>query len=140
MSGAYDWRLQVLPCTPAGIMKLIASTGVSITGRECRRGALNIVVKCLQAVTALHQTGTGDNSFQTGAPAEVCRRAGYIGRGCSGSARRLTAALATAPQSNVNDDRPSSGIYYAGSWRCRPGDDCHVDEKTRLLPLNLAFN
>jgi methylenetetrahydrofolate dehydrogenase (NADP+)/methenyltetrahydrofolate cyclohydrolase len=47
-----------LPCTPAGVMKLIESTGVDITGKECVViGRSNIVGKP-QAMLLLHKNAT----------------------------------------------------------------------------------
>ena len=47
-----------LPCTPAGIMELIKSTGIEVKGRECVVvGRSNIVGKPM-AMLLLHQHGT----------------------------------------------------------------------------------
>ena len=47
-----------LPCTPAGIMELIASTGIPVEGKECVVvGRSNIVGKPM-AMLLLHQNGT----------------------------------------------------------------------------------
>lgn len=54
MIGDFDF----LPCTPAGIMDLIASTGVSIEGKNCVViGRSNIVGKPM-AMLLLHKNGT----------------------------------------------------------------------------------
>ena len=54
MIGNYSF----LPCTPAGVMKLIESTGVDITGKECVViGRSNIVGKP-QAMLLLHKNAT----------------------------------------------------------------------------------
>ena len=54
MIGDYSF----LPCTPAGVMELIASTGTEIQGKECVViGRSNIVGKP-QAMLLLHQSGT----------------------------------------------------------------------------------
>ena len=54
MIGNYSF----LPCTPAGVMELIASTGVDISGKECVVvGRSNIVGKP-QAMLLLQQNGT----------------------------------------------------------------------------------
>ena len=54
MIGNYSF----LPCTPAGVMELIASTGVEISGKECVVvGRSNIVGKP-QAMLLLQQNGT----------------------------------------------------------------------------------
>ena len=54
MIGSYAF----LPCTPAGVMELIASTGVSVSGTNCVViGRSNIVGKPM-AMLLLHQNGT----------------------------------------------------------------------------------
>ena len=54
MMGDYDF----LPCTPAGVMELIASTGVSVSGKNCVViGRSNIVGKPM-AMLLLHANGT----------------------------------------------------------------------------------
>ena len=54
MIGDYDF----LPCTPAGIMELIASTGVDICGKQCVViGRSNIVGKPM-AMLLLQKNGT----------------------------------------------------------------------------------
>ncbi|MCD8327558.1 MAG: bifunctional methylenetetrahydrofolate dehydrogenase/methenyltetrahydrofolate cyclohydrolase FolD [Ruminococcus sp.] len=54
MIGDYSF----LPCTPAGVMELIASTGVDIKGKECIVvGRSNIVGKPM-AMLLLHKSGT----------------------------------------------------------------------------------
>ena len=54
MSGSYE----LLPCTPAGVMELIARTGVSVSGKNCVViGRSNIVGKPM-AMLLLHQNGT----------------------------------------------------------------------------------
>ena len=47
-----------LPCTPAGVMRLIESTGTDITGKNCVViGRSNIVGKPM-AMLLLHKSGT----------------------------------------------------------------------------------
>ena len=54
MIGDYSF----LPCTPAGVMELIASTGVDIKGKECVVvGRSNIVGKPM-SMLLLHKSGT----------------------------------------------------------------------------------
>ncbi|KAI4453078.1 c-1-tetrahydrofolate synthase cytoplasmic-related [Holotrichia oblita] len=54
MIGDYDF----VPCTPAGIMELIAESGVEVAGKECVVvGRSNIVGKPM-AMLLLHQNGT----------------------------------------------------------------------------------
>ncbi len=54
MIGDYDF----LPCTPAGVMELIAESGIEVSGKECVViGRSNIVGKP-QAMLLLHKNGT----------------------------------------------------------------------------------
>ena len=54
MIGNYDF----LPCTPAGVMELIAESGIDVSGKECVVvGRSNIVGKP-QAMLLLHKNGT----------------------------------------------------------------------------------
>ena len=68
-----------LPCTPAGVMELIASTGVEIAGKECVVvGRSNIVGKPM-AMLLLHNSGTVTICHsKTKDLAEVCRRADIL--------------------------------------------------------------
>lgn len=72
-----DYRF--LPCTPAGIVELIDSTGVGIEGKECVVvGRSNIVGKPM-AMLLLHRSGTVTicHSRTKNLP-EVCRRADIL--------------------------------------------------------------
>lgn len=75
MQGNYDF----LPCTPAGVMELIARTGVEVAGKECVVvGRSNIVGKP-QAMLLLHQNGTVTICHsKTKDLAEHCRRADIL--------------------------------------------------------------
>ena len=68
-----------LPCTPAGVMELIKSTGVDISGKECVViGRRNIVGKPM-AMLLLHKNGTVTICHsKTKNLAEVCRRADIL--------------------------------------------------------------
>lgn len=68
-----------LPCTPAGCMELIHSTGVSVEGKECVvLGRSNIVGKPM-AMLLLHENGTVTICHsRTKDLAEVCRRADIL--------------------------------------------------------------
>lgn len=68
-----------LPCTPAGVMELIASTGVEISGKECVIiGRSNIVGKPM-AMLLLHKNGTVTICHsKTKNLAEVCSRADIL--------------------------------------------------------------
>lgn len=72
-----DYRF--LPCTPAGVMELIKSTGVEIAGKECVVvGRSNIVGKP-QAMLLLHENGTVTVCHsKTKELAEICRRADIL--------------------------------------------------------------
>ena len=72
-----DYRF--LPCTPAGVIELIRSTGVEISGKECVViGRSNIVGKPM-AMLLLHNNGTVTicHSRTQNLP-EVCRRADIL--------------------------------------------------------------
>ena len=75
MIGNYDF----LPCTPAGVMELIAESGIDVCGRECVVvGRSNIVGKP-QAMLLLHKHGTVTICHsRTKNLAEVCRRADIL--------------------------------------------------------------
>jgi len=72
-----DYRF--LPCTPAGVMELIKTTGVDITGKECVVvGRSNIVGKP-QAMLLLHENGTVTVCHsRTKDLASICRRADIL--------------------------------------------------------------
>ncbi len=75
MIGNYSF----LPCTPAGCMELIHSTGVEVAGKECVViGRSNIVGKPM-AMLLLHENGTVTVCHsKTRGLAEVCRRADIL--------------------------------------------------------------
>ena len=68
-----------LPCTPAGCMELIRSTGIEVSGKECVViGRSNIVGKPM-AMLLLHANGTVTVCHsRTKDLAEVCRRADIL--------------------------------------------------------------
>ena len=68
-----------LPCTPAGVMELIHSTGTEISGKECVViGRSNIVGKPM-AMLLLHENATVTICHsRTKNLAEVCRRADIL--------------------------------------------------------------
>lgn len=75
MIGNYNF----LPCTPAGVMELIAESGVEIEGKECVVvGRSNIVGKP-QALLLLHKNATVTICHsKTRNLAEVCKRADIL--------------------------------------------------------------
>ena len=75
MIGDYDF----LPCTPAGVMELIAESGVEIAGKQCVVvGRSNIVGKP-QSMLLLHKNGTVTICHsRTKNLAEVCRSADIL--------------------------------------------------------------
>ncbi len=75
MIGNYSF----LPCTPAGCMELIHSTGTAVAGKECVViGRSNIVGKPM-AMLLLHENGTVTICHsKTKNLAEVCRRADIL--------------------------------------------------------------
>lgn len=68
-----------LPCTPAGVMELIASTGVDVCGKNCVViGRSNIVGKPM-AMLLLHKNGTVTVCHsKTKNLAEICRNADIL--------------------------------------------------------------
>ncbi len=89
MVGDYSF----LPCTPAGVMELIASTGVSVDGKDCVVvGRSNIVGKPM-AMLLLHQNGTVTICHsKTKNLAEVCKRADIL-VAAVGKAKFITADM-----------------------------------------------
>lgn len=75
MIGDYDF----LPCTPAGVMELIAESGVEIAGKQCVVvGRSNIVGKP-QSMLLLHKNGTVTICHsRTKNLAEICRSADIL--------------------------------------------------------------
>lgn len=75
MIGNYSF----LPCTPAGCMELIHSTGIEVAGKECVViGRSNIVGKPM-AMLLLHENGTVTVCHsKTKNLTEVCRRADIL--------------------------------------------------------------
>ena len=75
MIGDYDF----LPCTPAGVMELIAESGVEISGKQCVViGRSNIVGKP-QSMLLLHKNGTVTICHsRTKNLAEVCKSADIL--------------------------------------------------------------
>lgn len=75
MIGDYDF----LPCTPAGIMELIASTGVDISGKQCVViGRSNIVGKPMAALLLQHDATVTICHSKTQNLAEITRRADIV--------------------------------------------------------------
>ena len=87
MIGDYSF----LPCTPAGVMELIDSTGVDVSGKECVVvGRSNIVGKP-QAMLLLHRNGTVTVCHsKTKNLKEVCSRADIL-VAAVGRAKMITA-------------------------------------------------
>lgn len=89
MIGAYDF----LPCTPAGVMELIHSTGVSVEGKKCVVvGRSNIVGKPM-AMLLLHENGTVTICHsKTADLAKECREADIL-VAAVGRAKLITADM-----------------------------------------------
>lgn len=87
MIGDYSF----LPCTPAGVMELIASSGTEIAGKECVViGRSNIVGKP-QAMLLLHKSGTVTVCHsKTKNLKEICQRADIL-VAAVGKAKMITA-------------------------------------------------
>ena len=89
MIGDYDF----LPCTPAGVMELIHSTGVSVGGKRCVVvGRSNIVGKPM-SMLLLHENGTVTVCHsKTADLADECRRADIL-VAAVGKAKLITADM-----------------------------------------------
>lgn len=89
MIGSYDF----LPCTPAGVMELIHSTGVSVAGKKCVVvGRSNIVGKPM-AMLLLHENGTVTICHsKTADLAKECREADIL-VAAVGRAKLITADM-----------------------------------------------
>ena len=75
MIGDYSF----LPCTPAGVMELIKSTGTDVAGKECVVIGRSIIVGKPQAMLLLHQNGTVTITHsKTKNLKEVCARADIL--------------------------------------------------------------
>lgn len=107
VQGNYDF----LPCTPAGVMALLRSTGVPVAGKECVViGRSNIVGKPM-AMLMLHQNATVTICHsRTRDLAEVCRRADIL-IVAIGKARFVTAGMVKegAVVIDVGMDRDENG-------------------------------
>ena len=107
VQGNYDF----LPCTPAGVMALLRSTGVPVAGKECVViGRSNIVGKPM-ALLMLHEHATVTICHsRTRDLAEVCRRADIL-IVAIGKARCVTADMVKegAVVIDVGMDRDENG-------------------------------
>ena len=107
VQGNYDF----LPCTPAGVMALLRSTGVPVAGKECVViGRSNIVGKPM-ALLMLHEHATVTICHsRTRNLAEVCRRADIL-IVAIGKARFVTAGMVKegAVVIDVGMDRDENG-------------------------------
>ena len=113
VQGNYDF----LPCTPAGVMALLRSTGVPVAGKECVViGRSNIVGKPM-ALLMLHEHATVTICHsRTRDLAEVCRRRG-VQVILDISARRLPRLLGFSPlliKPNDEEVREIWGMTIAG--------------------------
>ena len=107
MIGDYDF----LPCTPAGVMELIHSTGVSVDGKRCVVvGRSNIVGKPM-SMLLLHENGTVTVCHsKTADLADECRRADIL-VAAVGKAKLITADMVKegAVVIDVGMNRDSNG-------------------------------
>ena len=107
MIGDYDF----LPCTPAGVMELIHSTGVSVGGKRCVVvGRSNIVGKPM-SMLLLHENGTVTVCHsKTADLAAECRRADIL-VAAVGKAKLITADMVKegAVVIDVGMNRDSNG-------------------------------
>jgi methylenetetrahydrofolate dehydrogenase (NADP+)/methenyltetrahydrofolate cyclohydrolase len=121
MIGDYKFK----PCTPAGIMELIASTGVSVAGKECVVvGRSNIVGKPM-AMLLLHQSGTVTIAHsRTKDLAEVCRRADIL-VSAVGRAKLITADMV----------KPGAIVIDVGTNRDENGKLCGDVDFANVEPV-----
>lgn len=110
MIGSYDF----LPCTPAGCMELIHSTGVDVTGKNCVVvGRSNIVGKPM-AMLLLHANGT----------VTICHsRTQNLAEICAG-ADILVAAVGKAKMITADMVKPGAVVIDVGMNRDENGKLC----------------
>ncbi len=125
MIGDYDF----LPCTPAGVMELIAESGISPAGKECVIvGRSNIVGKP-QAMLLLHQHGTVTICHsKTQNLAEVCRRADI-----------LVAAVGRAKMITKDMVKPGAVVIDVGMNRTSDGALCGDVDYESVLQVASAI-
>ena len=114
-----------LPCTPAGVIELIRSTGVEIAGKECVViGRSNIVGKPM-AMLLLHNNGTVTVCHsRTKNLAEVCRRADIL-VSAVGRAKFVTADMV----------KPGAVVIDVGMNRDENGKLCGDVDYANVEPL-----
>ena len=143
-----DYRF--LPCTPAGVIELIRSTGVEISGKECVViGRSNIVGKPM-AMLLLHNNGTVTicHSRTQNLP-EVCRRADIL-VSAVGKAHFVTADMVkpgrrghrrghepgrerqALRRRGLRRGRAHRGLHHPGARRRGAHDHRHAAEEHRL--------
>ena len=130
-----------LPCTPAGIMELLARAGIEVSGKRCVViGRSNIVGKPM-AMLLLHQNGTVTICHsKTQDLASICREADIL-VAAVGKARFVTADMVKpgAVVIDVGMNRDENGklcgdgclLDHSRPRRRRPHDNCHAAEKHR---------
>ncbi len=125
MIGSYDF----LPCTPAGIMELIHSTGISVSGKKCTVvGRSNIVGKPM-AMLLLHENGTVTVCHsKTADLAAECRSADIL-VAAVGKAKLITADMVKegAIVIDVGTNRNSDGKL------CGDVDFAEVEKKASYI-------
>lgn len=114
-----------LPCTPAGVIELIRSTGVEIEGKECVViGRSNIVGKPM-AMLLLHNNGTVTVCHsRTKNLSEICRRADI-----------LVAAVGRAKFVTADMVKPGAVIIDVGMNRDENGKLCGDVDYANVEPL-----
>jgi methylenetetrahydrofolate dehydrogenase (NADP+)/methenyltetrahydrofolate cyclohydrolase len=110
MIGEYDF----LPCTPAGCMDLIHSTGIDVCGKRCVVvGRSNIVGKPM-AMLLLHESGTVTICHsKTENLAEICKQADI-----------LVAAVGKAKLITADMVKPGAVVIDVGMNRLENGKLC----------------
>ena len=114
-----------LPCTPAGVIELIRSTGVKIEGKNCVViGRSNIVGKPM-AMLLLHNNGTVTICHsRTEGLAEICRRADI-----------LVAAVGKAKFVTEDMVKPGAVVIDVGMNRDENGKLCGDVDYAAVEPI-----
>ena len=139
MIGDYDF----LPCTPAGVMELIAESGIDISGKECVVvGRSNIVGKP-QAMLLLHKHGTVTICHsRTKNLTDVIKRADIVvaavGRAnmITGDMIKEGAVLIDVGMNRLGDGRLTGDIDFAS---CEPKASAITPVPGGVGPMTIAM-
>lgn len=121
MQGKYTF----LPCTPAGVIELIKSTGVEICGKQCVVIGRSDIVGKPMAMLLLHENGTVTICHsRTQSLKEVCR-----------SADILVSAVGKAHFVTEDMVKPGAVVIDVGMNRDENGKLCGDVEFSRVEPV-----